>query len=597
MKKAFVTLLISLLFLASCKAEIPEHICSFGTEGEVVRKANCTEDGELLFVCECGKEKREVIPRDDTHNYADGKCTLCGKIKPSEGLKMKLINNEYYSVSRLGDCTDKDIVIPDTYEGLPVKQIERNAFLRADIESVYIPSSIQTIKASAFAQCKNIKSVYINDLVAFMSIDFQVDKDHVCKSNPLNGAVLYLCGELVTDLVTPEGAQIAPFAFFGCTSIKKVTFSEGTTHVGEYAFAECTALETVRFSSTVEFVGIYAFDGCEAIKEVHAASVESWCQIDFWDEKSAVYASSNPIRYTNTLLIDGKPVTEIVIPGSVSEIKPLVFYLCNTLTSVTLEEGVRVVGTRAFWDCESLVTVTLPSTIESIGEAGFLNLNQNIATQRLNIASVDSFIKATQSTDIVQSNTEIYQGGELLTSVVIPFGIKTLGISFSGYKHLTEIIINGGVEEIADGALRNTSIASLNVPEGVTKIGNAAFMGCAALTEVILPKSLETIGISAFSGCTSLRKIELPEKIDTISEYLFTGCKNLHTVTLHPSIRTINLNAFINTGVKKINYLGTRDDWKNVSTRVSSKDYNELKQIDQIIVYGYADEEETTKAG
>ena len=597
MKKVFVLLLISILFLASCEEEVPEHVCSFGPEGEVVREANCTEDGELLFVCECGKEKREAIPANGIHNYSDGRCTVCDKIKPSDGLKMKLIDKQYYSVSRLGDCTDKHVIIPDTYEGLPVKQIERNAFLRADIESIYIPSSIQTIKAAAFAQCNNIKSVYIDDLAAFMSIDFQIDKNDVCKSNPLKGANLYLCGELVTDLVTLEGVTIAPFAFFGCTSIKSVTFSEGTTHIGEYAFAGCSAIETVRFSSTVEKVGIYAFDGCEAIKEVHAASVESWCQIEFWDEKSKVYISTNPICYTNTLLIDGKPVTDIVIPGSVSEIKPFAFHLCNTLTSVTLEEGVREVGTRAFWDCDSLVSVTLPSTIESIGYAGFLNLNESIETQRINIASVDSFIKATQNTDIIQSNTEIYYGGELLTSVVIPFGIKTLGISFSGYRHLTEIIINGGVEEISDGALRNTAIESINLPEGVTKIGDAAFMGCANLTEVILPKSLETIGEGAFSGCAALRKIELPEKIDTIAEYLFSGCKSLHTVTLHPSIRMINLNAFINTGVKKINYLGTREDWKNVTTRISSKDYNEIKQIDEIIVYVYADEEETTKVG
>ena len=121
-------------------------------------------------------------------------------------------------------------------------------------------------------------------------------------------------------------------------------------------------------------------------------------------------------------------------------------------------------------------------------------------------------------------------------------------------------------------------------------------MSCAQLSEVILPKSLETIGEAAFSGCTSLRSLELPEKIDIISEYLFRGCKNLGTLTIHPSIKTINLNAFINSGVKKINYLGTREDWKNVSTRVSSKDYGELKQIDEIIVYGYADESETTKA-
>lgn len=526
---------------------------------------------------------------DETTTPPETECTVCDKKKPSEGLSMKLIDKSYYSVSRLGDCTDKDIVIPATYEGLPVLQIERNAFLRADITSITIPSSIKVIKASAFSKCDELKSVFIHDISAFMAIEFQVDTDTKCKSNPLNGADLYLCGEKVTDLVIPAGTPVAPFAFYGCTSVKSLTFSEGTTHIGSYAFAECVSLEEVRFSSTVEVVGMYAFDGCEAIKEVHAVSIESWCDIDFWDEQSTVYIPSNPMAYSKTLLIDGKPVTELVIPASVGEVKPFAFYCCETLTSVVFEEGVKKVGSRAFFNCDALGTVSLPSTLEKIDNGAFVDSSGN-SIQRINIASVDSFIKSTQYNNILDKDTEIFYNGELLTSVVLPSGTKILGITFSNYTYLNDIIINNGLEEIVDRALANTSITSINIPEGVTKIGAGAFSGCTALSKIILPTSLETIEGGAFRDCTSLRSLELPEKIDTISEYLFVDCLHLNTLTIHNSVKLINLNAFIRSGVKKINYLGTYEEWKNVTTRISELDYDQLKNMDEITVYSYGSE-------
>ena len=35
----------------------------------------------------------------------------------SEGLKYKLLDNDTYEVSGIGECTDTEIVIPATYEG------------------------------------------------------------------------------------------------------------------------------------------------------------------------------------------------------------------------------------------------------------------------------------------------------------------------------------------------------------------------------------------------------------------------------------------------------------------------------------------------
>ena len=62
------------------------------------------------------------------HNFVDGICTLCGK-KVSEGLRYELSEDGTgYEVVGIGSCKDTDLVIPSTYDNLPVTAIGRWAF-------------------------------------------------------------------------------------------------------------------------------------------------------------------------------------------------------------------------------------------------------------------------------------------------------------------------------------------------------------------------------------------------------------------------------------------------------------------------------------
>lgn len=54
-----------------------------------------------------------------------------------------------------------------------------------------------------------------------------------------------------------------------------------------------------------------------------------------------------------------------------------------------------------------------------------------------------------------------------------------------------------------------SNIRNLNVqiPSGVTTIGNEAFRGCTGLTSIEIPSGVTTISSSAFRGCTSITSI------------------------------------------------------------------------------------------
>ena len=73
---------------------------------------------------------------------------------------------------------------------------------------------------------------------------------------------------------------------------------------------------------------------------------------------------------------------------------------------------------------------------------------------------------------------------------------------------------------------------TVEIPNGVTTLGEYAFNGCTGLTNITLPDSLTTIKQSAFSNCTRLTNITLPDSLTTINQGAFQGCTSLTEIDL-----------------------------------------------------------------
>ena len=101
------------------------------------------------------------------HNYENRVCVNCGDKLPSEGLKFeKIFVKEEYAVTGIGSCTDRDIIIPAEYEGLPVTSIGEYAFRNcSSLTSVEVPDSVTSIGYEAFWYCSGLTSVVIGDSV------------------------------------------------------------------------------------------------------------------------------------------------------------------------------------------------------------------------------------------------------------------------------------------------------------------------------------------------------------------------------------------------------------------------------------------------
>jgi len=88
------------------------------------------------------------------------------------------------------------------------------------------------------------------------------------------------------------------------------------------------------------------------------------------------------------------------------------------------------------------------------------------------------------------------------------------------------------------------SITSIEIHEGITRIGDYAFYEFTSLRSVTLPESLREIGAVAFEGCTSLSSIYLPSNLQKIERSAFGLCTSIKTITIPQSVTSIGSWAF-----------------------------------------------------
>lgn len=69
---------------------------------------------------------------------------------------------------------------------------------------------------------------------------------------------------------------------------------------------------------------------------------------------------------------------------------------------------------------------------------------------------------------------------------------------------------------------RCSSLTSIDIPEGITRIQKYTFFKCKDLETVSLPSTLESVEKGAFERCISLKRVDLPEGV-TFGESVFDG--------------------------------------------------------------------------
>lgn len=103
---------------------------------------------------------------------------------------------------------------------------------------------------------------------------------------------------------------------------------------------------------------------------------------------------------------------------------------------------------------------------------------------------------------------------------------------------------DGGTSETPPWYPHVNRISSLTIGEGVTRIGDYAFMLCSFVTEVVIPESVTSMGDWAFIVCTGLQEAYIGDGVTEIAAKAFAECTALKTVVIGKSIQRIGDQAF-----------------------------------------------------
>ena len=246
-------------------------------------------------------------------------------------------------------------------------------------------------------------------------------------------------------------------------------------------------------------------------------------------------------------------IETVDIGSGVTTIGDFAFGGCSILTNATIGNSVTTIGVGAFDYCRSLECIIIPESVTTICAGAFVfeedmkdfSLTHVYYTGSLANWCAIKFENKFSNPNRYADNFYI-NGVPVEGALEIPDGITSIGdFTFYGCSNITSVSIPYSVKSIGRYAFYLCeSITDVTIPESVTKIGNYAFRDCRNLTNITIPESVTNLGSCAFYNCDKIESITIPGSIKTIASNTFSDCDNLINVTIQDGVTGIGSNAF-----------------------------------------------------
>lgn len=529
-----------------------------------------------------------------------------------EALLQTLKDDVGYTVKVNGISTAEDLAVLSTAMDNCKKKIA------LDLSSC---TGLTEIPDDAFYEKKNLLGIVMPDTVevigeyAFGACENMMYANMPKNLKTIKPAAFRLCDSLGknTELIIPDGCEsIGNYAFggdgygWGGCAFTSITIPASVTSLGvkvvegwnylkniyydaEYSeknvkifLGNIPLLEAIHLGKNVKRFSFVTNSGSELNcsvcypKEIHfSGTLEEYLNIEMYLDGG---------KKKHDLYIDGKLVTDVVIPEGVTEIKDYAFRYAN-ITSVTIPDSVTSIGMYAFDGC-SLETIRIGTGIKSLPQQFSRYYDEDVGNggQRWDGTQLTSYnAKYYYNGDIAgwlsidglgttndkekytyaynRGMSELYINDKLVTDLVIPDGVTEIKRNyFDGFGHqFDSITIPRSVTKIEPGTLAFT--------ENYEKVVDIYYQGTMQewmnmdyyldvhtddAYNYYSASGLQFPNINLYIDGQLVTDFVIPDGIEEIPDYKFCNF-NFSSVSIPDSVKKIGKAAFYGTHLKSVN--------------------------------------------
>ena len=399
--------------------------------------------------------------------------------------------------------------------------------------------------------------------------DFQTTGTHIVEV--YGSSKTQKLAHLLDNISTATEVEFSNFTELGynicyrCTNLTKVTIRGDLQTISNGAFSYCANLNEIRIQETsvCPTINSYTFQGVATGGKLYYpqnVDFSSWLRVSsyylgYYDWNTTTVTIDN---YTYKLCDKGTPqqeayilrvlnktiLTDVVIPNQVtyggksyvitalgdakSQSNYGPFTDSTNMTSITIPNTVKFIGTKCFSGCTSLVSVEIPGSVSQLYETfkDCTNLTNVILNEGITKLSAP------------------FRNCSALKSVEIPSSVTDLGGGWSSKSYaigawggIEQIIFkpNSKLETLSTYTFYASKLKSIVIPNSVKTYFSSVFERCEDLTSVTLSNSATSLSNDMFDGCKSLTSITIPSTVTNIGRIAFGGCINLSTIIINRS--------------------------------------------------------------
>lgn len=338
-------------------------------------------------------------------------------------------------------------------------------------------------------------------------------------------------------------------AFAKCTSLTYIALPETLQDIDEKAFEGCTNLTFINLPDAVSILGKRAFAATGLKNICYTPSIDT-----FDDEVFAECPNLTDVVIPEHIIYLGEGVfsesgiQSVVLPSMMNNnIGAFAFADCPNLTKVIAQSfDPGDINTNVFKGVAegALLFVPVGASSNYMGYPGwttYLQLCELIDRSGTLFEDGDYkyYVYSFNGVDSDYRNVGLMgvAKGKNPTEVVVPDKVIYDGMDYNVLYVGEEAFQNNG----------NITRADFTACEKLNAISSYAFSGCANLKEVTFPESLEEILEGAFKQ-SGVEEIHIPQHVFDIGDYAFRDCVGLKTLglSMYPSC-DIGEEAFMNT--------------------------------------------------